>query len=78
MSMGIQSGNEKIRTKMLHRKHTDELIIAAAQRIKKHGLKLQAEYIFQPCFIFFAKVSILIGSPISRTKISPPRAIALA
>ena len=46
VSMGIQSGNEKIRTKMLHRKHTDELIIAAAQRIKKHGLKLQAEYIF--------------------------------
>ena len=46
VSMGIQSGNEKIRTKMLHRRHTDELIIAAAQRIKKHGLKLQAEYIF--------------------------------
>ena len=46
VSMGIQSGNEKIRTQMLHRKHTDELIIAAAQRIKKHGLRLQAEYIF--------------------------------
>jgi radical SAM superfamily enzyme YgiQ (UPF0313 family) len=46
VSMGIQSGNEKIRTKMLHRRHTDKLIIAAAQRIKKHGLKLQAEYIF--------------------------------
>ena len=44
--MGIQSGSEKIRTQMLHRKHTDELIIAAAQRIKKHGLRLQAEYIF--------------------------------
>ena len=46
VSMGIQSGNEKIRTKMLHRRHTDELIIAAAQKIKKYGLKLQAEYIF--------------------------------
>ena len=30
VSMGIQSGNEKIRTQMLHRKHTDEIIIAAA------------------------------------------------
>jgi len=46
VSMGIQSGSEKIRTKLLHRRHSDELIIAAAQRIKKHGLKLQAEYIF--------------------------------
>ncbi len=46
VSMGIQSGNEKIRTMMLHRKHTDELIIAAAKRIKKHGIRLQAEYIF--------------------------------
>ena len=39
VSMGIQSGNEKIRTKMLHRRHTDELIIAAAQRIKKTWFK---------------------------------------
>ncbi len=46
VSMGIQSGSEKIRTKLLHRRHSDELIIAAAERIKKHGLKLQAEYIF--------------------------------
>ena len=46
VSMGIQSGSEKIRTQMLHRKHTDELIIAAAKRIKKHGIRLQAEYIF--------------------------------
>jgi len=46
VSMGIQSGSEKIRTKLLHRRHSDELIIAAAQRIKKYGLKLQAEYIF--------------------------------
>jgi radical SAM superfamily enzyme YgiQ (UPF0313 family) len=46
VSMGIQSGNEKIRRKLLHRKHTDELIIAAAQRIKKHGIKLQADFIF--------------------------------
>ena len=46
VSMGVQSGNEKIRTKLLHRKHTDELIIAAAQRVKKHGIKLQADFIF--------------------------------
>ena len=46
VSMGIQSGSEKIRTKLLHRRHSDELIIAAAERIKKYGLKLQAEYIF--------------------------------
>ena len=46
VSMGIQSGSEKIRTKLLHRVHTDELIIAAAKRINKYGLKLFAEYIF--------------------------------
>ena len=46
VSMGIQSGSEKIRTKLLHRRHSDELIIAAAKKIKKYGLKLQAEYIF--------------------------------
>jgi radical SAM superfamily enzyme YgiQ (UPF0313 family) len=46
VSMGVQSGNEAIRAKLLHRKHTDELIIAAAKRINKHGLKLIAEYIF--------------------------------
>ncbi len=46
VTMGVQSGNEKIRTMMLHRKHTDELIIDSAKRINKHGLKLQAEFIF--------------------------------
>jgi len=46
VSMGIQSGSEKIRTKLLHRRHSDELIIAAANRINKYGLKLYAEYIF--------------------------------
>jgi radical SAM superfamily enzyme YgiQ (UPF0313 family) len=46
VSMGIQSGSEHIRMKLLHRRHSDELIIAAAQRIKKYGIKLQAEYIF--------------------------------
>ena len=46
VSMGVQSGSEEIRTKLLHRRHSDELIIAAAKRIKKHGLKLQSEYIF--------------------------------
>jgi len=46
VSMGVQSGNESIRAKLLHRKHTDELIIAAAKRINKHRLKLITEFIF--------------------------------
>ena len=46
VSIGIQSGSEKIRTKLLHRRHSDELIIAACERIKKHKLKIFAEYIF--------------------------------
>jgi radical SAM superfamily enzyme YgiQ (UPF0313 family) len=46
VSMGIQSGSEKIRIKLLHRRHTDELIIAAAERINKHGIRLYSQYIF--------------------------------
>ena len=46
ISMGVQSGSEAIRTKLLHRKHTDEDMIVAAQTIKKYGMKLSAEYIF--------------------------------
>jgi radical SAM superfamily enzyme YgiQ (UPF0313 family) len=46
ISMGVQSGSEVIRTKLLHRRHTDEDIIVAAQKIKKYGMKLSAEYIF--------------------------------
>ena len=46
ISMGVQSGSEAIRTKLLHRKHTDEDMIIAAQTIKKYGMKLSAEYIF--------------------------------
>ena len=46
ISMGVQSGSEAIRTKLLHRKHTDEDMIIAARTIKKYGMKLSAEYIF--------------------------------
>jgi hypothetical protein len=44
--MGVQSSSEEIRSKLLHRKHTDDEIIDAAKRIKKHGMKLSAEFIF--------------------------------
>ena len=44
--MGVQSGSEDIRTKLLHRKHTDEQMIAVAQRVRKYGMRLQADYIF--------------------------------
>ena len=46
VTMGVQSGSEHIRTKLLNRKHSDKDIIAAAQRLKKYGIKLIAEYIF--------------------------------
>ena len=46
VTMGVQSGSEHIRTKLLNRKHRDKDIIAAAQRLKKYGIKLIAEYIF--------------------------------
>jgi len=46
VSMGVQSSSEEIRSKLLHRKHTDDEIIDAAKRIKKHGMKLSAEFIF--------------------------------
>ncbi|KKR15501.1 MAG: hypothetical protein UT45_C0021G0007 [Candidatus Daviesbacteria bacterium GW2011_GWA2_39_33] len=44
--MGVQSGDQQIRTKILKRHHTDEDIIAAAERIKKYKLKLISEFIF--------------------------------
>ena len=46
VSMGIQSGNEEIRRKILKRHHSNETIIQAAQRIKKYGLKFISEFIF--------------------------------
>ena len=46
VAMGVQSGSEKIRTKLLHRRHSDKLIIETAMRIKKYGIELHAEYIF--------------------------------
>ncbi|KKS16424.1 MAG: Radical SAM domain protein, partial [Parcubacteria group bacterium GW2011_GWB1_41_6] len=46
VSMGVQSGDQQIRTKILKRHHTDEDIIAAAERIKKYKLKLISEFIF--------------------------------
>jgi radical SAM superfamily enzyme YgiQ (UPF0313 family) len=46
VSMGVQSGSVEIRKKILNRKHSDESIIAAAQRIKNHKIKLISEFIF--------------------------------
>ena len=46
ISIGVQSGCEAIRTKLLNRKHTDDDIVEAAHRIRKHGIKLSAEFIF--------------------------------
>ena len=46
ISIGVQSGCEAIRTKLLNRKHTDDDIVEAAHRIRRHGIKLSAEFIF--------------------------------
>ncbi len=46
VSMGVQSGNERIRKEILKRPHSDKIIIEAAERINKHGLKLISEFIF--------------------------------
>lgn len=44
--MGVQSGSEDVRKKYLNRNYSNEKVIEAAQRIRKHGLKLITEYIF--------------------------------
>ena len=46
ISIGVQSGSEAIRTKLLNRKHTDDDIVEACHRIRKHGMKISAEFIF--------------------------------
>ena len=46
ISIGVQSGSEAIRTKLLNRKHTDDDIVEACHRIRKHGIKISAEFIF--------------------------------
>lgn len=44
--MGVQSGSEEVRKKHLNRNYSNEKVIEAARRIRKHGLKLITEYIF--------------------------------
>ena len=46
VSMGVQSGSETIRKIILKRHHSDQNIIAAAERVKKYKLKLISEFIF--------------------------------
>ena len=46
VSMGVQSGNGEIRKSLLNRKHSDEDIIQAAERIRKHDIRLHTEFIF--------------------------------
>jgi len=46
VAMGVQSGDEEIRKKLLKRNHSDEEIIDAARRIKEHKLKLVSEFVF--------------------------------
>ncbi len=44
--MGIQSGDENIRAKLLNRHYSNELAVEQAQLIKKYKIKLITEYIF--------------------------------
>jgi anaerobic magnesium-protoporphyrin IX monomethyl ester cyclase len=46
VSMGVQSGDERIRRDILKRHHSDAVIIGAAKRINNHSLKLISEFIF--------------------------------
>jgi radical SAM superfamily enzyme YgiQ (UPF0313 family) len=46
VSMGVQSGNERIRKEILKRPHSNKTIIEAAERINNNGLKLISEFIF--------------------------------
>ncbi len=56
--MGVQSGSEDVRKKYLNRHYSNEKVIEAAQRIKKHGLKLITEYIFGlPCDDYSTMIS---------------------
>ncbi len=46
IAMGIQSGNEELRSRIMKRFYTNDKVIEAAQLIKKYGIKLYAEYMF--------------------------------
>jgi len=46
IAMGIQSGNETLRSNIMNRHYSNEKVIMAAEIIKKHGLRLYAEYMF--------------------------------
>ncbi|OPZ99441.1 MAG: coproporphyrinogen III oxidase [Bacteroidetes bacterium ADurb.Bin408] len=44
--MGVQSGSEEVRKKLLNRHYSNNTVIETAKRIKKYRLKLITEYIF--------------------------------
>jgi len=44
--MGVQSGSEKVRSKLLNRHYSNEKVIEAARIVKKHKIKLITEFIF--------------------------------
>ncbi len=46
VSMGVQSGDKRIRENILKRHYSNEAIIDAAKRINKYGIKLLTEFIF--------------------------------
>jgi len=46
IAMGIQSGNQEIRSRIMNRHYSNETVIKAAEIIKKSGIKLYAEYMF--------------------------------
>lgn len=46
VSMGVQSGNERIRFEILKRHQSNRTIIEASKRINKHKIKLTTEFIF--------------------------------
>jgi len=46
IAMGIQSGNEALRSRIMNRHYSNEKVITAAQIIRKAGIRLYAEYMF--------------------------------
>lgn len=46
IAMGIQSGSNEIRTCIMNRKYSNATVIEASEMIKKHKIKLYAEYMF--------------------------------
>ena len=55
--IGIQSGNEWVRKKILNRHETNEEIISACRLIKEAGIKLMIDHIFGIPFDVFPQAS---------------------